>query len=432
MGDVNGIVHDDNNIWLFPSTLYDYPEMVVGEFGSYYFLYGRGGRDNGYESSSIFTDMGIHYKFGEAKPLILGLYFTLNQPFDIPHNPVDWDWDDFPYYKILSNRRIDIFAACRVGENTAGLHVNYINSSYRYDEDTLHNQTGQEWYEEEGVTNFALDFGYTAKRGKLDISAGINLLGWTDIEWKGHDETKPDGNFGFHCMARYFYEFDQKITLVPYGGLYYDKIGVEYFDSTNSDIQYRMLTDRRTYKDLVFDLGSGLNYSPAAGITAIGNIGFTFGKNDQKYGRDTTAIGDYDNNGTLDTVSLWLENEYKESSIIIPYFRIGLDAVVFDWLDLRMGATSRWYSNRDENIYTRGEERAAGLGTFSFTHKYFESGVWNHTYLGAGFRWGNLKIDTYINPRLVLRGFNFISGDDDYYYGYDFMNYQVSILYEMF
>ena len=32
MGNNNMVLHDEYNIWMFPSTLYDYPEMFVGEF----------------------------------------------------------------------------------------------------------------------------------------------------------------------------------------------------------------------------------------------------------------------------------------------------------------------------------------------------------------------------------------------------------------
>jgi hypothetical protein len=51
----------------------------------------------------------------------------------------------------------------------------------------------------------------------------------------------------------------------------------------------------------------------------------------------------------------------------------------------------------------------------------------NQTYLGFGFHWGRLHIDTQTDPDLFLRGFDFITGNG----GGSDMNARISAVYEL-
>jgi hypothetical protein len=386
MGDANGIVYDDGNIWLYPSTFYNYPDLAIGE------LY-----------SNDMERFGIHYKFGEEAPLILGAYFTTDQPFYIPFNSPSWD------YSVENNDRIDLFAAYMMGENPIGLHINYVCGSRKYEDDSIPPATSPN-VEEEGISNLAFDLGITMMQGKADIAAGINFLSWTDIEWNGNDETKPTGNLAFYVMGRYFHEMNQKVTLVPHIGFSSEKVGFELYEqwsSTTAAVATRMTRERK-YSQTIIDLGFGMNYSPAAGILAIGDIGFMMSNTKQEYHEDTSYTG----------TTTMIDEEYNDNNTYLPYFRIGMDATVFDLLDIRLGSTSYWrkYVNEDKEM----------TATDKWTEKYTRSYVSNSTYLGAGFHWGNLKIDAEIDPELLLDGFYFISGEDND------MAYQITILYEMF
>jgi hypothetical protein len=385
MGDANTIVHDEANIWYFPQTLYDYPEMVIGEFYNDYY--------EGYYGSEDFTDIGIHYKFGEKKPFVLGLYFTKQQPYYIP-NTYSEDYD----LTVQDNRRIDLFYSRMLGGHKFGFHFDYIHGGSKYDNDTTAAGYGFNDHSEEAITRYGFNFGLTPNNGKMDLAVGLRLLSWTDKNYEGKDQSKPDGNISFDIFGRYFYEVDQKITLVPYAGIYYEKVGVKYYGEVPEDT----VIWKSTYKYTSGNIGLGLNYTPAAGILAVGNIGFMLDKYNYK-------------DEPMDTTGPIEEDDYNYTTI--PYFSIGLDAEVFKWMDLRLGGTSYWQNYKHDDEYTRHDP---------YIYKYRSSYVWNETYLGAGFHWGNLFIDTYIDPSMITDGFNFISGES-----YP-MNCQVSVKYKMF
>lgn len=398
MGDANMIVHDDNNIWMFPSTLYDYPELAIGEFGNYYYYEGYYGE---------FTNLGLHYKFGEKKPFVLGMYFSVEQPRS-----------DFPYFLtsfeegVVSNNRMDLFYARMLGENKFGFHFGYLHGSYTADVDSLYTWNGQPDMTEEKTNGYAFDFGYTMNQGKVDLAAGIALLSWTDRGYNGHDVTEPDGNMMFYFQGRYFHEVDQKMTIVPHGKFMYGKVANKEYDDWDQTTDFDIVTDLNEYKMMVLDGGLGLNYTPAAGILAIADFGIAFEQDKEK-------LGDIISSDPLE----YETREYKTTWFTLPYFKIGLDAVVFNWMDLRMGATSYWENEKETNDYPADYY---STGDPAFTNEYKWSYVSNSTYLGAGFHWGNLLIDAQINPEIIINGFNFISGESQQ------MNYQVSFKYNMF
>lgn len=417
MGDANMIVRDEANIWLFPSLLYDNPDIVIGEFGYSAFSKSMGPSKEYIDPSYIdgyneFTDIGIHYKFGEKKPFVLGLYFTANQPnsmfpYDLAFPYLDEAYDgEFDFY---GNDRLDLFYARMLGENKFGFHFGYLRESGKLTwEDTEAEESGT--IGEINSTAYQFGFGLTAMQNKLDIAAEISLLSWKyqvdTIDW-----SEPDGNMVFSLNGRYWHEVDQKITLVPHASLNYAKVAATYDED---EIGYLAEED----KYMAVDLGIGLNYTPAAGILAIGDFGFQYIK--------------YENN-VDDSVGTEVETETeKDSYFNLPYFRVGLDAVVFDWLDLRLGALSIWYGEKWEGTWEEDDD-------IELTEKY--GWVETYTYLGAGFHWNNLRLDAYVDPAILLDGFQFINGKtSDYYYGYDEldyadydgMNYQVTLKYSMF
>jgi hypothetical protein len=126
MGDNNMLLLDEANIFLFPSRISDWPNLVTGEFGN-----------------DDFAKLGIHWKFGtKEKPWYLATYFHNNSP-ELPgmwYNPffnmfgygqsslyVDFDDPTF----LASNKRMDLVYGRKLGENMFGVHFGMVHSSRR-------------------------------------------------------------------------------------------------------------------------------------------------------------------------------------------------------------------------------------------------------------------------------------------------------------
>ena len=105
MGDNNTVLLDEANIWMFPSRLYEYPNLAVAEFGI---------------ENDDFNQFGVHWKFGTDRPFILGTYFTNESPLYSYWVPFDWD--------LLDNRRIDLFYSRPLGGYNFGMRLGLTHS----------------------------------------------------------------------------------------------------------------------------------------------------------------------------------------------------------------------------------------------------------------------------------------------------------------
>ncbi len=430
MGNNDMVLHDEYNIWMFPSTLYDYPEMFIGEFTNTEAFYNSSpdkdliyidgeypGYDNGGYVSSFgagniphlgpmpfyvtgFTNLGAHFTFNEENPYVVGVYFTNSQaymPLDFIHPSNFWfltgDFNpgDLPDPNLNSdlfqvqNQRIDLFYSRMMGENKFGAHVGWVYSGVSEDSANYNPKLSMNVYN--------IGLGYTAMENKLDLGLDFKMLSWTEQADNGDDITKPDGCMSIMLAGRYFNEMSQKTTLIPHGKVMYEKLGTKYYGGSPVDV-----TEKDSFTGFKVDLGLGMNYNAAANVMAVTDVGVKFKSQKLKY--EPTG-------GTSDEVKL--------SDITLPYFKMGLEATVFDWFDLRMGGVNYWlwesltYPEGDNNLKLKA--------------KY----VMTEFYLGGGFHWGNLFLDAYTNPQILNDGLYFINGSDTYPFAY-----QVSLKYKMF
>jgi len=360
MGDNNTVLLDDANIWEFPSRLNDYPNLAIGEFSQV----------NYYESSEHFTNFGIHWKFGDDNPWVLGTYFS-TLPFYVPMDKFgDFSSLDLELpFELMENRRIDLLYARQLGGNDFGMGFSFLHSS---ETDDFEFDKSKEAF---GFYDFT--FGLTEGSGQWDAALNIGFGSWTYEDEDGEAIAEPDGFMDIGLMGRYFWQQNPNVTLIPHVAVEYSKRGLKSGDFSEE------------VKATNMDLGCGMNYTPATNVLAVLDFGFRYAKVKESDSDD-------------------LDNSY--TSWHFPYFKIGLDADVFKWMDIRLGATSFWNSETSE--FTSGSKE---------NMRYAE----NDTYLGFGFHWGRLHIDTYTDPELFLDGFNFLSGTSNN------MNFQISALYEM-
>jgi hypothetical protein len=375
MGDNNNILLDDANIWLYPSRTYEYPNIAVAEFGSGYVMPDKA------LSPYDFYRFGAHWKLGSDQPMVLGTYFS-NSPTIYPTDLMGDNLVDFNN-GLSNNNRIDLFFGRQMSDYNFGAHLNIVHSS----SDLTGDSTVTYPYKE-GFGMYTLSLGLTPTTGKWDIAGNIGIGSWTQENRTGVKLSEPDGFMDLSVMGRYFAQQGPNYTLIPHAAFGYSKRGAKYNDNTGT------LQETDKYTTTGFELGCGWNYTPATNVLAVMDFGIQY----YKWKGEMTPAG-----GTA--------SEASDTYTTIPYFKIGLDADVFKWMDIRMGATSYW--DREKWVPAPSLER-------KYNYPY------NDTYLGFGFHWNRLHVDTYTDPGLFLNGFNFISGRDS-----GQMNLQISALYEM-
>lgn len=373
MGDNNLILLDEDNIFLFPSRIAEYQNVAVGDF-----------------STDDFRRLGIHWKFGEKKPFVLGTYFENNSPV-YPDNLSGGMLVPFDS-TLLSNRRINLIYGRLLGEYEVGLGLNLIHSSRTND------SPGDQAKESFSFYDFSASI--TPKEGKYDAAASIGLGTFTDKNAGGQNESKPKGYVDFSLLGRYFLKQNETNVWILHGGLMLANHGADFY-TLDSKTDLDLDLSQKNHLTAV-DVGIGLNYEPSANVLAVADFGLRYSKVKQQ-------------NDTANGYAAVIDVERVNSTTTVPYFKVGIDAEVFNWMDVRFGATSYWDNNSIER---------SPLTPLTRTQSKFRIAD-NATYLGLGFRWGKLHVDTYTDPKLFLDGFNFISGDTTS------MNFQISALYDM-
>jgi hypothetical protein len=218
----------------------------------------------------------------------------------------------------------------------------------------------------------------------MDISFGIALTTWTDedyIDGALNPVSEPAGNMDFGVNFRYWMDPMGKYVLVPHGAFWYSKQGVDWYGFDAGDWTITM-SDENKY--MMFDLGLGMNYEAMADVLVVGDFGFMMEKEEWTRDYTDTAID---------------PEEWKDGFMVLPYFKLGIDAEIFKWLDLRSGVATYWEGETYEP-------------STDMKRKY--SSAFTDTYLGAGFNWGNFYIDAEINTDFIENGPYFISGEYDY------------------
>ena len=377
MGLNDGIMVDDYNVFRFYGRILNYPNIATAEFSSYDYI---DKASTVYGERDEFYKFGVNWEFNQDNPWVLGTYVSTEYPV-MP--PIYYYYD---YYLPLdmgdmSNRKLDLLYGRTLSNMNFGLHLNYNQMGYK-DKDPGSQAQQSLHYIQVGA-------GLTeALTGKWDVAATFGFGGWTDKDPDGVKESEPDGYYDLTLEGRYFWVQNPKITFVPHASVWMNKSGFKsYYEGE--------LDETHTLSETAFELGMGMNYVTGPDLLAVLDFGFTYvnDKFEHEYVINEDSTATY---------------EVKTKYLYLPYVQIGVEGSVFDWMDIRFGATSYWLTESEEDDY-------------SLT--YAE----NATYLGFGFHFGRLHVDTYADPELFMDGFNFISGAND-----NHMNLEISALYELF
>lgn len=406
LGDNNTILKDEANIWEFPSTISWYPNLVVAEVGwdSDYFYDTRSSEAaGGISGYGDIHEFGAHWRFGgEDNPWVLGTYGYSSSPRDVRAYPVTigmslpfrypapdlTSWfvlPDDPFGSTASNERISLFYGRPLGNMKFGFNVNWVGASCKSEATGFNPETS--------VSQFDFNFGLSEANQQWDAAVGISLLSWSYVASNGNDITKPGSNLTFWGKYRYFHQVNPQWILVPNAGVLFGSFEGEVYGGTTA------LVRTEKYSLSNFYGGAGWHWLPSEGALVIANAGVSFFNS--KYTVDYASASSTD-------------EEEKVNILTLPYLKMGFEGDVFDWLIIRFGHNTYWHAFKDE--FT--------AGTSNSTDKY----NWpdNYTYLGFGLEFGRLSVDLNTHPELFLRGFNFISGTDDFP-----MNNMISAVYRL-
>lgn len=230
LGNVNNIVKDNANVFLFPSTINFYRNIAVAEV-----------------NDGEFWRFGAHYDFGEDKGVV-GLYYDqYGMMLDPGYTPVSFDG--------MIDNRLELLYGRPLGDNYFGLGVCFYSDSYMSeasDDDT-----------EEKTFALGVDLGLTMMEQALDLAVGF-MMGpnWTFVDANGDDVSEPDGNMSFNLGGRYWHEFNDEVWFVPHLGFDYSTFGV-----------------KEAYKEtcMNLDLGWGVNIMPADAVLLLFDFGIMYG-----------------------------------------------------------------------------------------------------------------------------------------------------------
>lgn len=427
MGDNDRIMVDDGNIFRYPGRTFNYPNLALGEF-----------------SDGDFDNFGITWQFGEEKPWVLGT-FVSTWPY---YGPVGYDGSPLAlfggyYYMSPTDRhnsaaqsseelynygypyRIQMLYARQFSGYNFGFGLDATRASWEMDQaaDSVSpsivvpsdksKQTFSQYTFHVGLTE--------ATSGQWDVAAYYTTGSWTNENFEGKKLTEPNGFYEFGVTGRYFYVMNPKVTLVPHGEFTLGKRGVDsHIDPYYGSIGYYDEDSLWTVEDngTMIDLGVGLNYTTGPKMLAVLDFGFDLQQYKRKYSGH--SFEDYYDPSEGNTANF--TGEDKWSFMMLPYMKIGFEGEVFPWMDVRAGGTTQLWVNkvkRESEVYFDYSD--------DWPYNFSIDEPQNDTYLGAGFHFGRLHLDTYMDPAILTNGLYFINGTET-----NNLNWSVSMLYELF
>ncbi len=206
-----------------------------------------------------------------------------------------------------------------------------------------------------------INLGYSLTEQKVDLALGFETGSFTN-DANGATVSEPDGMSTIMFAGRWWWDYSETAALIP-------NLSV---NMVSDGAKMGSASMKLTTTDL--KLGAGHNWWPADNALVIFDFGIDMSSTETDNGTSTSTDG-------------WAA---------IPYWRVGAETKVFDWLDCRAGAERYWHS-----MLMDGDTP---------TEKTYGK-VHTNTYLGASTHWNRLLFDLLIQPDFVQGGPYFISGN---------------------
>lgn len=339
---VNTIIKDQANYLIWPQLVKNYGTVANAEFG--------GGYMEGNEAFGL-KSVSANYNWGEEKGVI---NFALNKMQNTRYTQLVDAVDDGPGV----NNGLTVRYGRKLGDNLGGLALYSAWENYEHKEAPK---------VEQKASVMGLQVGYSLVEQMIDLTLGFEVASFTD-EADGATVTEPNGMSSIMFAGRWMYDYSDAAMLVP-------NVSV---NMTSDNAKAPNLGERNISSSHI-KLGAGHNWWPADNALVIFDFGIEMMSTETELVPTTGA-----------------SSKSTESNSYLPYWRVGAETKIFDWLDGRVGAERFWETMVDAGD-TPGEESWGMSNT--------------HTYLGASTHWNRLLFDLLVRPDFIGNGVNFISGD---------------------
>ncbi|MBM3325709.1 MAG: porin family protein [Calditrichaeota bacterium] len=321
LGESNHLIQDEANIWVWPQALMNFPNLgaidIIG--------------------ASINT-AGVHY---EMEGHYLGYYWTT----DLLGNAY------LPsYFGGGLDQKITLFYARELATMPFGIGFSLYGNSHETDmtaDKSAHSGLG-----------LGISAGMTFAEA-LETFFAFNMLTWEEKNTAGTVINETEGGTDISLGLRYWYEFNEKMTLIPYFGLTFGSTGEKHPGGKTSESLF----------SLTLGLGDDMKFSEK--MLFVEDIGFQM----NNYSRE---------NGVKADSSVWL----------MPYFRAGMEVAVSEKFTFRFGGVKEWEA---VDVESGGQKESWGNVNTRF-------------YLGAAFKRGPFSIDLNVDPGILTRGPYLITG----------------------
>jgi hypothetical protein len=361
MGAVNHVIRDNYNIWLYPSTLTEYPNLAV---------LGLGGRIITPTYFDPFQNRTFSVPLpGFASSLGSDIYggstVKLNSKsalgfFASAANNTGIEFGN-------ATQRFDLFYGMKMEQLALGLHVGRTSGMQK----SSNSQSPASNVERSvGLWDFQVGIGSELSgMGSFEAAFNLGLLSFTN-KFGGQKQSEPDGNLNLGARARLFYKMNEQLTLVPNAEFIRNKIGVKSGTGATASKQENVSS--------TLLLGVGFLYKPQENYLFVSHVFF-----DRMSEKETDT-----------PPAPARSSESKDTFTTLPGVSVGLDAQLRKWIAVRFGVV-KWLGKA---------KFEGGTTTTEFSAAPFD---WA---MGIGIHVGDLLIDLGMDRDFIKRGPNALSG----------------------
>ena len=268
MGNNNGVLIDDANIWMYPSTIVNYGNLVTVDY---------------YGGSGEFDYVGANWSLNNSNKGTIGTYFSNNYGAD----------------------RMHLFYGQQLGGNNFGAHLDLNQQSSKY-EGTDSSEYGYNYYD--------LTLGLSDPGGQWDLAVNFGTSNYQYTNSSGFKYQEGDGINNMGVMGRYWKVRNPNYTQVYHVAIMMDKFGyIAHTDTPATDSTF-------SSKNFGFDAGCGFNFTPSNNVLAVFDFGIMYTKNTSESARRTYDLNDknfilpYFKLGVDGEVFKWLDVRFGATS----------------------------------------------------------------------------------------------------------------------